>query len=154
MMKSEIVIAVIVLTTAFFAGRFSRPSKIEVRTEYIVKKETIKEKKENRNNIVTHTKIVKPDGTVEIENKIDRSVNLESDVITSHEALKFEDKQIEYFRPNWNVRFLYNIYPTLPTSFDYKQISFGIDYRVFSNVFVSSEISMGPSLKLGAGYSF
>lgn len=154
MMKSEIVISVIVLTGVFFAGRFSRPSKIEVRTEYIVKKETIKEKKEHRNNIVTNTKIVKPDGTVEIENKIDRSVNLDSELITRSDNLKFEDKQVEYFRPNWNVRLLYEIYPTIPTVFDYKKLSLGVDYRVFSNVFVSTEISTGPTVKVGAGYSF
>ncbi len=153
-MKIKIISGILLLVGVFFAGRFSRPSKVEVHTEYIVKKEIIKEKKEHRNNIVTKTKIIKPDGTVEIENKIDRSVNLDSELISRDENLKFEDKQIEYFLPRWNIRFLYDVYPTLSTSFRYKDISIGVDYRVFSNAFISGEISQGSKLKVGVGYSF
>lgn len=153
-MKKTIILFGILLGLTFFAGRVSRPSKVEIHTEYILKKELIQQKQVHRNNIVTKTKIIKPDGTIEIQNKIDRLVNLDSELISRSDNLRFEDKQTEYFRPNWNVRILYDIYPTMPTAFDYKKLSFGVDYRLFYNVFASSEITMTPSVKIGAGYSF
>ncbi len=152
--KKKIIIGCVLGIGIFFAGRFSNPSKIETHKELTIKNEVSKQSDKQKNNIVTRKKVIKKDGTIEFTKTIDHSVKDKSKDIVKNESKKIEDKKVEYNQPNWNVRALYEVYPTLPMVFDYKKVYIGVDYRVFGNVFVYTQFNLQPSVMVGIGFSF
>lgn len=163
--KTYIIGIVSCIGLAFFAGRYSAPTKISTSVSTQSKSEDKKivdakvTDNTNKKDIQTTITIQKKDGSIVTKKIIDHSTqtkqtkqNKETNIVKREEN-KTSTKVIDFSKPNWSISALYSPYP-IPTVFDYKELSIGVGYRVFSNIWVISEVNGKQEFKVGLRLDF
>ncbi len=142
-------VAIALLLAAYTTGRFSGPSKVEIKeVEKIVYRESeTKDRNLNSNETSKETRL--PDGTVIIEKIKNKEYETRSERNTSTQSERILEKKTEA-RPNWHMGVVYE-----PAIMETQAVRYTglIERRIMGEFYIglsgSSEKTVGLSFSLG-----
>lgn len=147
--KRQIMVAIVLVATSYSVGRFTGPTKVEVKeVEKVVYQERVKKDSERtvERNIRETTL---PDGTVIKEVLQTRNTKTKTDSDTSA-VRESSSSQTTTNRPDWRIGLGYN--PTIP-SFQEQSYSFRLERQLigelYAGVQLDSRRQVGFSLSIG-----